>query len=57
MIKMGCDAVCPFIPAKYVEDWGLEDPNGKGDEVFNEVIDRIENNIKLLAEKIKISTL
>lgn len=53
-IKMGCNVVCPYLPAKYTEDWGLEDPTGKSDEVFNEVIDKIEYNIKLLAEKIKI---
>jgi len=52
VIKMGCNVVCPYLPAKYTEDWGLIDPTGKGDEVFNEVIDKIEDNIKLLAEKI-----
>lgn len=53
-VKMGCNVVCPYLPAKYTEDWGLEDPTGKSDEAFNEVIDKIEHNIKLLAEKIKI---
>ena len=53
VIKMGCNVACPYLPAKYTEDWGLEDPTGKSDKVFNEVIDRIEDNIKLLAEKIK----
>lgn len=53
VIKMGCNVACPYLPAKYTEDWGLIDPTGKRDEVFNEVIDKIEDNIKLLAEKIK----
>jgi arsenate reductase (thioredoxin) len=53
VIKMGCNVVCPYLPAKYTEDWGLIDPTGKSDEVFNQVIDKIEDNIKLLAEKIK----
>lgn len=53
VIKMGCNVACPYLPAKYTEDWGLIDPTGKGDEAFNEVIDKIEANIKLLAEKIK----
>lgn len=53
VIKMGCNVACPYLPAKYAEDWGLIDPTGKGDEVFNEVIDKIEDNIKLLAERIK----
>lgn len=53
VIKMGCNVMCPYLPAKYVEDWGLEDPTGKDDKAFNEVIDKIEDNIKLLIERIK----
>lgn len=52
-VKMGCNVVCPYLPAKYTEDWGLDDPTGKDDKVFNEVIDSIDYNIKLLVEKIK----
>ncbi len=33
-IKMGCNVICPFLPAKHMEDWGLEDPTGKSDEEF-----------------------
>lgn len=53
VVKMGCNVMCPYLPAKYVEDWGLEDPTGKDDKAFNEVIDKIEGNIKLLIERIK----
>lgn len=53
VIKMGCNVVCPYLPAKCTEDWGLEDPTGKSDEVFKKVIDQIERNIKELSEKIK----
>ena len=28
---MGCNVVCPYLPAKHIEDWGLEDPTGKCD--------------------------
>jgi len=21
---MGCNVVCPYLPAKHIEDWGLE---------------------------------
>lgn len=52
-VKMGCNVVCPHLPAKYTEDWNLDDPTGKDDKVFNEVIDKIEDNIKFLVEKIK----
>lgn len=26
--------MCPFLPAKHTEDWGLEDPTDKSDEEF-----------------------
>ena len=45
VIKMGCNVVCPYLPAKHVEDWGLEDPTGKSDEAFLETIRRIEEKI------------
>lgn len=53
VIKMGCNVVCPFVPGRYEEDWGLEDPSGQSDLVFQGSIDAIEKQIKELAEKIK----
>lgn len=34
LITMGCNVSCPFLPAKHVEDWGLEDPSGGPKEGF-----------------------
>lgn len=53
VIKMGCNVVCPFVEGKKILDWGLEDPTGKSDEVFIEVIEKIDKNIQSLIEKIK----
>ncbi|MDD4843138.1 MAG: arsenate reductase ArsC [Anaerotignum sp.] len=53
VITMGCNANCPYLPCKHREDWGLEDPTGKCDDEFKEVINEIEQKIKLLAERIK----
>jgi arsenate reductase len=53
VIKMGCEVVCPFWPAKYQEDWGLEDPTGKSDEEFKAIIAKIDENILRLAQDIK----
>lgn len=53
VIKMGCNVVCPYLPAKHVEDWGLEDPTGKADEEFIKTATIIERKIKELAEGIK----
>lgn len=55
VIKMGCNVVCPYLPAKHQEDWGLEDPTGKSDEEFKEVIKEIESKIKKLAKDINQS--
>lgn len=45
VITMGCNVQCPSIPCALREDWGLEDPTGKGDEAFLETIRRIEEKI------------
>lgn len=52
-IKMGCNVVCPFLPSKYEEDWGLEDPTGKSDADFEMVIAEIDKKVIELAEKIR----
>lgn len=52
-IKMGCNVVCPYLPASHVEDWGLDDPSGKCDEEFINTAKSIEAKIKDLSERIK----
>jgi arsenate reductase len=34
VITMGCNVNCPYLPCKYREDWGLEDPTGKDKSEF-----------------------
>lgn len=53
VITMGCNVSCPYLPCKYREDWGLEDPTGKDDKEFEKVIKQIHQNILQLADKIK----
>ena len=53
VIKMGCNVVCPFLPSKHEEDWGLDDPTGKKDEEFIRIARTIEEKVKDLAERIK----
>ena len=53
VIKMGCNVICPFLPSQHEEDWGLDDPSGKSDDEFKLIIAKIEENVKILAEKIK----
>lgn len=53
VVTMGCNVRCPFLPCKLREDWGLEDPTGKRDEFFLEIINKIEQKVLELKEKIK----
>ena len=52
VITMGCNVACPFLPCKYREDWGLDDPSGKSDEEFIITAKKIEDKIKDLARRI-----
>lgn len=52
VITMGCNVDCSYLPCRMREDWGLDDPSGKEDEAFYEVMDKIEENIRNLREKV-----
>ena len=54
VITMGCNVDCPNLPCKHREDWGLDDPTGKSDDAFLEIIRQIES--KVLELKSRIST-
>lgn len=53
VVKMGCNVVCPYLPGKHIEDWGLDDPSGKSDEEFIKTARTIEEKVKDLAKRIK----
>ncbi len=53
VITMGCNVECPSLPAKYREDFGIDDPSGKNEEIFNLTAKIIELKIDLLVSKIK----
>lgn len=53
IIKMGCNVVCPVVNGEYIEDWGLDDPTGKGEHEFKITAKKIEEKIKYLCERIK----
>lgn len=53
VVTMGCNVHCPFLPCLWREDWGLEDPTGKSDQVFAETIGRIEEKVIALREKLR----
>ncbi|MGN2338833.1 arsenate reductase ArsC [Clostridium cagae] len=55
VIKMGCNVVCPYLPAKHTEDWGLEDPTNKNYDEFVKIAKSIEEKILDLAKRIKMN--
>lgn len=53
VITMGCNVNCPYLPCKYREDWGLEDPTGKDEKTFLKTISTIEEKILKLKSNIE----
>jgi arsenate reductase (thioredoxin) len=53
VVKMGCNVVCPFLASRHMEDWGLDDPSGKSDEVFIRTAKTIEEKVKDLARRVQ----
>lgn len=49
VVTMGCGVQCPYLPCRYRENWGLEDPTGKDDAVFEETAKVIETKIHELS--------
>ena len=53
VVTMGCNVQCPALPCAWRADWGLEDPTGQPDAVFEETIRRIEENILRLRDRLR----
>lgn len=51
VITMGCNVSCPALPCKHREDWGLNDPTGKGEKEFLETIQIIHEKIQALKKR------
>lgn len=52
VVTMGCNVNCPWVPSKYREDWGLDDPSGKEEEVYIETAKAIEEKVLDLKDRI-----
>lgn len=53
VITIGCNVNCPHLPCKYREDWGLDDPTGKDDEIFLKTLESIKEKIIDLVKRIE----
>ena len=52
VVSMGCNVNCPYLPCKHREDWGLDDPTGKGHEEFVKTAKIIEEKVLDLKARI-----
>lgn len=53
VITMGCGDACPWVPARYREDWEIPDPRDMNEDDFREVRDEIEVKVKSLLDSIE----
>lgn len=53
VITMGCNVNCPFLPCRHREDWGLDDPSGKGEDEFRLTVSLVEEKVLDLKQRIK----
>lgn len=57
VVTMGCNVQCPTLPCSHREDWGLEDPSGKGDREFLAVMEQIQEKVLGLKQRIQTGQL
>ncbi len=57
LITMGCNVVCPFVPNKHSEDWGLDDPSGGPIEDFRVTRDLIKDKMLELIDRLESGAL
>lgn len=53
VVTMGCNVDCPWVPSKHREDWGLDDPTGKGVEAFIQTANTIKEKVLDLKARIE----
>ncbi len=53
VITMGCNVNCPNLPCSHREDWGIDDPSGNSDEVFEKTRDYIQFKVAELVTRIQ----
>lgn len=52
-ISMGCDVGCPYVGRELDDNWQLEDPTGRDDDAYREVIAQIQQCILALRMDLK----
>lgn len=55
-VTMGCGVECPYLPCRHREDWGLDDPTGQSEEIFEQAAKMIEGKVLNLKKQILSAT-
>lgn len=53
VVTMGCGVECPWLPSRHREDWGLADPTGGPDSLFDETARDIEQKVLDLKRRVQ----
>ena len=53
VITMGCNVECPYLPNRFREDWGLDDPSGGPIADFRVTRDAIKQKVEELKARIE----
>jgi arsenate reductase len=52
VITLGCEDVCPFVPARQRIEWDVPDPKEKSIEGFRKTRDEIERRVRKFVESL-----
>jgi arsenate reductase len=53
LITMGCEEICPAVPAKRIIEWEIPDPKGKPIYEVRRIRDMLEVKVKMLLEEVE----
>ncbi len=53
LITMGCNVACPYVPCRYREDWGIEDPSGGPIEDYRKTRNIVKEKVMHLIQRVK----
>jgi glutathione/glutaredoxin type arsenate reductase len=53
VITLGCQDVCPFVPAKEHIEWKIDDPKNKSVDFFRDVRDKIKSEVYKFVEIVR----
>jgi arsenate reductase len=51
VITLGCNDLCPFVPADKHIEWRIENPRGKDLNFFRKIRDQIKNEVTSFIKK------